>query len=253
MTLAAEVRHPAKFSVEVIDGMTKFIHDEHERKGHQLSILDPFAGVGGIHIFNKLGHLTYGVEMEPEWARSRPGTIVGDATSLPFKSGTMDVIATSPCYGNRMADHHDAQERCRPCKGTGFLGQGEETEYCQACEGEGRREYQRNTYKHALGRDLKPGNSGAMQWGEPYRRLHLRAWREAARVLHRDGLFLLNISNHIRSGKEQLVSEWHLDVMLALGFRMQEVTRIFTSRLRQGQNYDLRCENEFIMAFRSPA
>ena len=54
-----------------------------------------------------------------------------------FSDATFDMVVTSPTYGNRMADHHNAKD--------------------------GRR---RITYTHNLGRTLTPGNSGAMQWGE---------------------------------------------------------------------------------------
>lgn len=46
-------------------------------------------------------------------------SLVGNALALPFPDGSMDVLATSPCYGNRMADSHNAQDPCRTCEGTG--------------------------------------------------------------------------------------------------------------------------------------
>lgn len=47
-------------------------------------------------------------------------TIVGNALALPNRwTGTFTVVATSPCYGNRMADHHVNEDACSLCKGTG--------------------------------------------------------------------------------------------------------------------------------------
>jgi hypothetical protein len=86
---------------------------------------------------------TVEVELEPEWASQHPRTMVGDARALPLPDATFDMVVTSPTYGNRMTDHHNAKDGSR-----------------------------RITYTHNLGRTLTPGNSGAMQWGEDYRQLH---------------------------------------------------------------------------------
>src|SRR5437868_9381022 len=103
-------------------------------------VLDPFAGVGGIHTLAALGIAhTVGVELEPECALQHPRNIVGSALALPFPDDTFDAIVTSPCYGNRMADHHDAKDASR-----------------------------RNTYTHALGRPLAFANAGSLQWGDSY-------------------------------------------------------------------------------------
>lgn len=126
-------------------------------------VLDPFAGVGRIHELERPGRVTVGVEIELEWAATHPHTVCGDSTSLPFPNETFDYIATSPTYGNRMADHHNARDDSR-----------------------------RFTYKHMLGRDLHPNNSGRMQWGAPYRRLHETVWAECWRVLKPDGRLIIN-------------------------------------------------------------
>ena len=84
-----------------------------------------------------------------------------------------DGICTSPTYGNRMADSHDAKDGSS-----------------------------RNTYTHKLGRKLDVNNSGKMQWGNEYKKLHTKAWNECFRVLKNDGVFILNFKNHIKKGKE---------------------------------------------------
>ena len=195
--------HPAKFSSGVLEAAAVIL-GEHD----VLRVLDPFAGVGTVHV---LPYDTVGVEIEPEWAAADPRTIVGDATSLPFSDGTFDTVVTSPCYGNRMADHHEAKDSSR-----------------------------RHTYRHSLGRSLSANSAGAMQWGDQYRELHNRAWAEAVRVLRPDGLCLVVVSNHIRGGLRQRVVDWHLHSFIDAGFSVERVLSIPTQRLRHGAVRDLR-------------
>ena len=118
-----------------------------------------------------MGFRSVGVELEPEWVAMHSRTIVGDALDLPFHDDTFDVVATSPCYGNRLADHHNAQDGGR-----------------------------RHSYTHDLGRILHSHNAGTLHWGDAYRIFHVAAWAEAVRVLVPSGLFVLNISDHLRKG-----------------------------------------------------
>lgn len=208
--------HPAKFSTAILGAVAEVLAEE--KFSSTARVLDPFAGVGGVH---SLPHDTWGVELEWEWARAHFRTIVGDATTLPWDADTFDAIVTSPCYGNRMADHHTARDKS-----------------------------ERNTYRHKLGRPLGDRNAGAMQWGKAYRALHLAAWQEAHRVLRPGGLVVLNISNHIRQGVEQRVAEWHLATWLDLGVTVHEVRRIRTPRLRQGANAAKRIDGELLMVLR---
>jgi tRNA G10 N-methylase Trm11 len=104
-------------------------------------VVDPFAGTGRIHELSHVpGVRTVGVEIEPEWARLSSGTVVADALALPVADSSVHAICTSPTYGNRHADHHEA---CDPSL--------------------------RRTYRHDLGRELHPNNSGRLQWGPDYR------------------------------------------------------------------------------------
>lgn len=218
-----QVKHPAKFSQPILDRLAKLAIAEVERCGHDVALLDPFAGTGRIHEIAQTGIETVGVELEPEWASLHPRTIVADARNLPFANASFEAVMTSPCYGNRMADHHEAKDGS-----------------------------QRITYKHYLGRDLTAGNSGAMQWGLAYRELHLLAWRESLRVLVPDGLMVVNISDHIRKGEVQPVVEWHLRTLRDLGMMVDRDEPIETPRMRRGANYALRVQHEHLLIMRKP-
>src|SRR2546426_4572611 len=101
-------RHPAKWTTTVLERVQRLLdEDPHLWRTPPPRVLDPFAGVGGIH--NLRGYRTAGMELEPEWASASPSTIVADAVKLPFADATFDALVSSPCYGNRMADHHEAR------------------------------------------------------------------------------------------------------------------------------------------------
>jgi SAM-dependent methyltransferase len=215
-------RHPARFTPAVLDAIA-------EQLGDARLVLDPFAGTGRIHQLAdqpRLGgplRVTIGVELEPEWAAMHPRTIVGNALALPFPNATFDAVATSPCYGNRLADHHDARD--------GSV---------------------RRSYTHDLGRPLHPHNAGALQWGEPYRDFHRRAWLEAVRVLRPGGVLLLNVSDHIRGGRRIPVTDWHAATLVELGLHHGGSVPVRTPRLRYGANATARTDSEVVLRFRKP-
>lgn len=208
--------HPAKFSDRILQRLDDMIAEHHPNKP---LVLDPFAGVGKVHLLTSAR--TIGVEIEPEWALQRPGTVVGNTLHLPFRTATFDGIVTSPVYGNRHSDHHDARDGSR-----------------------------RHSYTHTIGRKLHPDNSGTIQWGDDYRHFHDRAWAECLRVLRPDGFVMVNVSNHIRKGVEQPVTQWHLAWFLAHRCTFRELERIETPRLRDGANRDARVPHEHIFHVR---
>jgi hypothetical protein len=209
--------HPATYSRAILNTIASYLEPGQ-------SVLDPFAGVGTIHeLADRCQVSTIGVELEPEWADLHPHTVCADALTIDeLFEDQFDVIATSPAYGNRMADHHDARDGSH-----------------------------RNTYKHMLGRDLTDGSSAAMQWGPEYRGLHSAVWRKCFNVLSDGGLFILNIKDHVRDGGVQHVTSWHVDRLCrVLGLRLIAHHIIPGPGLPSGENEDLRVVGEEIYVFR---
>jgi hypothetical protein len=206
--------HPAKFSDEIMEIMVECI------RGYE-RVLDPFAGTGRIHeIADAAGVESVGVELEPEWAKMHKRTRVGNALQLDFDDGSFDCLCTSPCYGNRLADHHDAKD-----------------------------DSVRHSYTHDLGRPLSPGNAGVLQWGEDYRDFHEQAWKESRRVLTPGARAVINISDHIRDGERMPVTAWHLDYWSRIvGARLYDIVPVDTKRLRYGANTD-RPLIEYVLVF----
>jgi hypothetical protein len=187
-------------------------------------VLDPFAGTGKIHELKNC--ITFGVELEPEWALMHPRTYVGDATKLPDHfNDAFHMVITSPCYANRMADHHTPSPSDTS---------------------------KRFTYTHMLGRKLSAGSTANMQWGEEYRFIHTQAWIAVRRVLCPGGWFVLNVRDHIRKKMLVPVSAWHLETVLRLGFEQLDSWYIETPGMRFGANSDKRVDGEHVFLFRNP-
>ena len=207
------IKHPAKYSDCLLPIFDNYLPDNSHK------ILDPFAGTGKLR---KVRSNCILLEIEPEWV-NESGAIIGDATMMPFNSGYFDAICTSPTYGNRMADSFEDKQL--------------------------QKKYKRYTYKHSLGRTLTANNSGSMQWGAKYRELHMKAWLECYRVLKVGGVFILNISDHIRKGAVVPVTQWHVDEIIKIGFMQIEHIKVETKRQRHGQNRGLRVDHESVVVF----
>lgn len=215
--LGGGVSHPARFSKPLLPVFADLLEPG-------MRVLDPFAGAGGIHELADLIEVEItAIEIEPEWAHLHPLTDVGEALDLKYDDETFDAIVTSPTYGNRLADHHNASDP-----------------------------ELRRSYTHDLGHELSETNSGDLHWGDEYREFHQAAWREAVRVLKPEGRFVLNIKDHIRAGKWQDVAGWHVATLAELGLVVVAVRPVITGHLRQGENAEARVAAELVIAFDKP-
>lgn len=218
------VPHYAKYSDVLLPLFWQIIQ---EHRAH--SILDPMAGVGKIGMLRDFGFLGRIVaqDIEAEWAEQATDydpnieIRVCDAADMTWaKDGEFDAIVTSPTYGNRMADHHEAKDGSR-----------------------------RYRYRDALGRPLHPNNTGRMQWGKRYRETHERIWAESIRVLRPGGILVVNVKNHIRAGRLVRVSQWHADELTNQGLTQIARHRVDTPGLRNGSNAELRVDGEDVWVF----
>lgn len=216
--MKTNAKHPAKFSEVIIDRINLAI----DEAGWPERILDPFAGTGRVHQLTQ--SWTCGVEIEPEWAALTPNTIVANTLHLPFADQTFDGMVTSPVYGNRYSDSHNARDKS-----------------------------ERRSYTHDMGRKLHPDNSGVLPWGNKYRAFHEQAWTECLRVLKSGALIFLNVSDFYKTVKKervrQEVSGWHLIWFLEHGCRLLNTDHVYTRRMRNGANRH-RVECEYVFTFR---
>lgn len=211
-------KHPAKYSDAFIPIFAEMLSGTD-------NVLDPMAGTGKLVNIANHGYTgkIYLNELEPEWAfmpEGAAGITIADAENLPYKNSFFDAITVSPCYGNRCSDHHKAKDKSK-----------------------------RNTYTHTLGRELTDGNTGIMQWGYLYREKHQKIWTECTRVLKPHGIFILNVSDHIRKGEVVKVTDWHIDYLTDLGYIIKDDIRVETPRMRFGANYRARVGYESIIVF----
>lgn len=229
MTVAPHPVHPAKFSDPIIDTLDRLVRAEAKRLGRAVRVLDPFAGVGRIHRIARPELVeTVGIELEPEWAACNSGTICADAIAWMRQQRLpgFDVIATSPCYGNRLSDSHDAKD--------GSV---------------------RHSYTHDLGRKLSEGSAAELPWGPRYWSFHAEAYRAMLGVLAPGGLLLLNVSDFVRSKALVPATTWHRGALWGAGFTEAPGERprvVETQRLRYGENSDARAAGEVILRARRP-
>lgn len=239
-----KILHPAKFSKPILDQLHKLVEP------NWLAI-DPFAGTGLVH---QLPCRTVAIEIEKPWAGMERPTklcpfdtdgdggcgrylcpacgvermttnVCGDALALPFADGTFDAFITSPTYGNRYADHHDARDGSTRRSYTHDLRESQGEQY-----------------------HLHTHNSGLLKWGPAYREFHEAAWAELSRVV--DDMGLLNLKDIVSNKEVVEITKWHLGVFRRLGWKRVKTIKVPAQGMRHGENRELRVPHEVIYVLR---
>ena len=214
--------HPAKFTDALIPEMAKMLDEFNNGK-----VLDPFSGTGKIALIKNYGFKgkIYANEIEKEWIEDNEYgcdyITIQDAEFLDYPEEFFNAICTSPTYGNRMADHHNAKDGSK-----------------------------RITYTHCLGHQLNDANTGKMQFGKNYKNKHKQIYKHLFGLVKHGGIFVLNIKNHIRRGEEVDVVGFHKEALTQSGFTLEEDKVIQTHCMGFGQNRDKRIHEEHIIKFR---
>jgi hypothetical protein len=212
-------KHPATYSASILSKLDEMVPDG--------IWCDPFVGTGKLYQLSTPSRQFVGVELEAEWAEYDERTICGDSLELmrhwvERETHRFDGFVTSPVYGNRMSDHHEAKDGSR-----------------------------RTSYRHLLGRMPSEGSSATMYfWQDSYQWFHRRAWSEAWYLTRPDGYFFLNVKNFIRNGDKQNVVGWHMKVLREVGWRIERVEQVGTPGHRDGENADARYDSEAIIVAR---
>ncbi len=216
-------KHPATFTKAILTKLDEIVPNG--------VYLDPFAGVCKIQRIQKLSRQFVCVELEPEWAVQAPSpkqVIVGDSLVQMKewrKDGTrFDGVVTSPVYGNRMSDHHEASDGSR-----------------------------RTSYTHLLGHMPSEGSSATMYFWQPeYQKFHRKAWRRCYQVTRPGGVMFLNVKNFYRD--KQLIDTvtWHADALVKAGWDAESMVQypVFTPGHRDGENSEARVDHEVIIVAR---
>ena len=214
--------HPAVYTLGVVPTFAALL-----RRG-PLRVLDPFAGHGHIHKLRDLGdYSTAAVEMQEGWAAAHPDTLCGDSRSLPFDDDEFDAVATSPAYGNRLADY-------------GLSGPPADAAL-------------RRSYACSYGEPLLEGNAAALPFGPEYKEIHIAVWDEVVRVVRPGGVVLLNVKDFWCDGEHVGVSGWHLTHFTQrLGAEINATVSIESSGWTEADNGEWHLAGEWVFRLQLP-
>ena len=202
---------------------------------------DPFAGEGkSLPAFGQpppAERYFIGWELEAPWADQTPNVHQGDSTRAAeeFPPGFFDFIVTSPCYGNRFADHHTPRNGEAPDARRGYTY-------------DIRRLTEDPTYT------LDENNAGLYAFGtEKYARLHEAVYAACTVVAKDDAEFILNVKNFQRDHGMVDVVRWHVLTLEHLGWGVAARHHVQTPNMGRGQNGKARADGEWVFQLRRAA
>lgn len=212
-------KNPAKFTNSILDVIVKKL-TEFECQ----YILDPFAGSGKIGLIKAyVPCVVHCNDIENGWKEEYPVDkwYHQDAQFLNTEGFLYDAIITSPTYGNRMADHHNAKDASK-----------------------------RITYTHRYGSKLTEGNTGVLHFGSKYQEKHIAIFRHLLTLLKEGSIVMVNVSDFIRKGQVVGVVAWWKEMLEGLGLDFIEEVCIETPRMRFGANSEKRVDRESLLIFK---
>lgn len=248
MTTGAMVaqHHCAKFSPSIIGRLASIV--ELVRPS---CILDPYLGVGGLRFVADQAEYRgpiVGVEIEPEFADAarqafaeRPSVWIDTADSAVWEPGAFTLpwlarepvlVCTSPDYGNRFADQYLGTSTEQALRATlGTLPK-------------------RMSYAISLGRPVTTGAGTKHRFGKTYKSIHESVAHNITGHLRNGAYWALNVSDFVRAGKPVHVTDWWVQMLAGLSWRVVAWHRVDTPRMGHGANSDARAADESVILFR---
>jgi DNA modification methylase len=216
------ITHPATFPKKFIPVFADLV----KSKGANI-VLDPFGGVGTIGDIKTHGYQgqVWVNELEGEWVSQHSRhdvdrSMTGDARKMPIKTGEVDMIVTSPTYGNLLGKSRLQSQELHTL-----------------------------SYANALGRSLSEGNTGSTLFTDKYRSIHREAYKEFFRVLKDDGTAVINVKDPISKGQRVPVTDFHIQAMEEAGFKLVDTIEIKAKGLPEGGLKTPKVDTESILVF----
>jgi len=209
-------RHPATWDERLISAAAEMI--EHHTAAPGI-LIDPMAGEGSHYApFAEAGWTVIMSDIHL-WPHRDRRVLCCDAADISADDDSIDVLLTSPPFGNRLADKMSTDDD------------------------------QRVTYADRRGADAAENDASGMQWGAAYRSAMRRIWTEAARLLKDDGLAVIDIKDHIRGGSRQHVTAWTIQAWRDLGWTVADIIPVQTGHYAGISHAEKRTDGHSLIAF----
>lgn len=224
------IKHPARFSIEIIEEVAKILNLRYRHTSSKPIIFDCYGGSGErLRLLgDRTGMTVRGVEIEPKFIID-PCVTVGDAQDPSVYPDERHIIFTSPTYPNGMADAHQINDTSRRYTYTAALGHlpnvNSQARY-------GYRSTRRNGKSRKRQKYWEIANNTVKNWGNAE-------------------MIIVNVSDFYatRGGATELepvVADWS-DLLAKHGYPMQALIPVKTPRMKNGANRDVRVGHEVLI------